>query len=108
MADLAGEVGDLQCLASVRRMLALDRPDRRGVGAAGDEKDGSLATVLRFAEDLDRAAEPHFAHLRAEILESAPADRVQREVAPAAVRAALMRNCRFGLGTLGGHAAPTP
>jgi hypothetical protein len=56
MADLGREVADLQRFSRFRRMLALNRADRRRVGRRGDEEDGVLATILRFAEDFDRAA----------------------------------------------------
>ncbi|WP_354141984.1 hypothetical protein [Bradyrhizobium sp. RT11b] len=89
MADLSREVADLQRFSRFRRMLALDRADRRRVGRRGDEEDGVLATILRFAEYLDRAAQHHLAHLRAEILEGAPADSVQRQIGPGAERATV-------------------
>lgn len=63
-----------------------------GASELGAMRNTASCRHLPFIEDLDRAAQHHFAHLRAEILKGAPADRMKRQIPPRAVRAPLARH----------------
>lgn len=86
-------------------MLAPDRAYELLIAWRRYEKYRVLTAVLRLAKYFYRAAQNHFANLRAEILEGAPTDRMKRKVAPRAMRATHIRLRRFGLAGLDGHHA---